>query len=354
MQRKIIHCDADCFYAAIEMRDDPSLKNRPMAVGGHSHRGVLTTCNYEARRYGVRSAMPSSQAMRLCPDLIIVKGNMAKYREASELMREVFLSYSELVEPLSLDEAFLDVTDCDQYQGSATLIAKAIRSEIEARLRITVSAGVAPNKFLAKVASDWHKPNGLKVITPGEVNEFVKALPVRLIHGVGKVTAEKLERLGVKTCEQLRIMGAVALSKHFGRFGPRLWELAHGLDDRSVSPERARKSCSVEHTYTVDIPDYRQCEAQLPQLLKELNARLARLDERYVVSKAFVKAKFSDFSHTTVERAGTSACLADYSGLLEKALSRQQRPVRLLGLGVRFRNICHSQFQQLDLFDVGL
>ena len=157
MQRKIIHCDADCFYAAIEMRDDPSLRDRPMAVGGRSHRGVLTTCNYEARRYGVRSAMPSAHAMRLCPDLVIVKGNMAKYREASQVMREVFLSYTDLVEPLSLDEAFLDVSASDAYQGSATRIAEAIRREIEAKLRITVSAGVAPNKFLAKVASDWNK-----------------------------------------------------------------------------------------------------------------------------------------------------------------------------------------------------
>ncbi len=350
--RKIIHIDADCFFAAIEMRDDPSLRGRPMAVGGRSdRRGVISTCNYEAREFGVRSAMASATAMRLCPDLIIVPGNMEKYREASLVIREIFFDYTELVEPLSLDEAYLDVTESDRCQGSATLIAEEIRRRVFEKLQITVSAGVAPNKFLAKIASDWRKPNGLYVVTPAQVEDFVRDLPVRKIHGVGKVTAEKLAQLGVKNCVDLRGYSVFELAEHFGSFGPRLYDLCRGKDLRSVKPSRRRKSLSVEHTYPTDLKGVEQCLDKLPELFVKLKSRLNRLDSDYRVTKAFVKVKFDDFSSTTLERLGTGARISDYRELMEEAVQRGGRPVRLLGIGVRFVDLREErQGAQLDMF----
>lgn len=350
--RKIIHIDADCFFAAIEMRDDPSLRGRPMAVGGRSdRRGVISTCNYEAREFGVRSAMASATAMRLCPDLIIVPGHMEKYREASLDIREIFFDYTEWVEPLSLDEAYLDVTESDRCQGSATLIAEEIRQRVFEKLQITVSAGVAPNKFLAKIASDWRKPNGLYVVTPAQVEDFVRDLPVRKIHGVGKVTAEKLAQLGVKNCVDLRGYSVFELAEHFGSFGPRLYDLCRGKDLRPVKPSRRRKSLSVEHTYPADLKGVDQCLAKLPELFVKLKGRLNRLDSDYRVIKAFVKVKFDDFSSTTLERLGTGARIGDYRELMEEAVQRGGRPVRLLGIGVRFVDLREErQGAQLDLF----
>ena len=350
--RKIIHCDADCFYAAIEMRDDPNLRGRPLAVGGASdRRGVISTCNYEAREYGVRSAMASAHAKRLCPDLLIVPHNMEKYRQASMQIREVFFDYTDLVEPLSLDEAFLDVSESRRCRGSATLMAQEIRRRIHERLQITVSAGVAPNKFLAKIASDWQKPDGLTVITPEQVDEFVIKLPVDRIFGVGKVTAEKLRRMGIETCGDLRQLSVFVLTERFGAFGARLYELCRGQDERQVKPSRRRKSLSVEHTYPEDLPGLAQCLDKLPELFVELKGRLNRVDSDYQVVKAFVKLKFNDFTATTLERAGTSARLGDYRELCEEAFARGNRPVRLMGLGVRFVDLSDDQVvAQLDLF----
>ena len=349
--RKIIHCDADCFYAAIEMRDDPNLRNRPLAVGGSSdRRGVISTCNYEARQYGVRSAMSSAQAMRLCPGLIIIPGNMEKYKVASQVMREIFYSYTDLVEPLSLDEAYLDVSECKVLQGSATRIAEEIRQRIYEELNITVSAGVAPNKFIAKVASDWNKPNGLFVVPPSEVDKFVLDLPVNKIHGVGRVTADKLKRMNITTCADLRKTELSLLTKRFGAMGVYLHRLAHGLDDREVKPDRIRKSLSVEHTYEHDLKNKQACMDKLPQLLVELKKRVEKLGSDYRVAKAFVKVKYADFSSTSLERVGTAARISDYHNLMDEALDRQAKPVRLLGIGVRFFQR-DNQFTQLDLFD---
>jgi len=352
MNRKIIHCDADCFFAAIEMRDDPSLKGRPMAVGGHSdRRGVISTCNYEAREFGIHSAMASATAMRLCPDLIIVPGNMEAYREASQSMREIFFDYTDLVEPLSLDEAFLDVTESTRCRSSATLMAEEIRQRIFEAINITVSAGVAPNKFLAKVASDWNKPNGLCVVPPSEVESFVRPLPVKMIYGVGKVTAEKLKRMGVETCADLRRFDQYELNERFGSFGQRLHNLCRGIDERPVSPSRRRKSLSVEHTYNEDLQSVDLCLAKLPDLFVELKSRLQRLDDGYQITKAFVKVKFNDFTSTTLERAGTGARLSDYRALLADAAQRQSLPVRLLGIGVRLLDLGgEERARQLDLF----
>jgi len=348
--RKIIHVDCDAFFAAIEMRDDPSLANRPMAVGGLAEqRGVIATCNYEARAYGVRSAMASAHALKLCPDLLIVRPRREAYREASQEIHTIFRTYTDLIEPLSLDEAFLDVTGCEHFAGSATRIAQDIRRRVWQQLRITVSAGVAPNKFLAKIASDWKKPDGLFVITPAQVDEFVLGLPVTKLHGVGRVTAEKLQRMGIRTCADLRARNRLDLLRDFGSFGERLWGLAHGIDERPVQVESRRQSVSVENTYDRDLPDLAACLERLPELLQELTRRMARLDSRYRPSKPFVKLKFHDFTQTTLEQSGAGLELEDYADLLAVAFARGKRPVRLIGVGVRLID-SRDQAEQLRLF----
>lgn len=351
--RKIIHCDCDCFYAAVEMRDDPRLLHLPIAIGGKSdRRGVVATCNYKAREYGVRSAMPTAQALKLCRDLVVIPATMAKYREASLRIREIFYRYTDKVEPLSLDEAYLDVSDCTQCGGSATLIAAEIRDAIAKEVGVTASAGVAPNKFLAKVASDLNKPNGQYVITPQQVDTFVQSLAVRRINGVGKVTNEKLERLGIKTCGDLQKFDLLALVNKFGTFGSRLHDLCRGVDERPVNADSRRKSLSVEHTYGDDLPDYDACTKKLPELLMELRSRLRRVDSDYAVTKQFIKIKFDDFTSTTLERAVVKGLpLESFEQIGTEAWQRNPRPVRLLGIGVRFIDESEpGRAIQLDLF----
>ncbi|NHN77672.1 DNA polymerase IV [Azotobacter chroococcum] len=347
--RKIIHVDCDCFYAAIEMRDDPRLAGRPLAVGGApERRGVVATCNYEARAHGVRSAMPARQALKLCPELLIVRPRFEAYKAASREIQRILRDYTEFVEPLSLDEAYLDVSASPHFSGSATRIAQDIRRRVWQELRITVSAGVAPNKFLAKIASDWRKPDGLFVIPPAEVEAFVAGLPVNRLHGVGKVNAERLERLGIRTCAELREWGRLALVREFGSFGERLGQLAWGIDERPVEVDSRRQSLSVEHTYARDLPDLAACLERLPPLLEELDGRLARLDDSYRPDKPFVKVKFHDFTQTTLEQAGAGRDLDGYRRLLGAAFARGARPVRLLGVGVRLLD--RRGGEQLELF----
>lgn len=349
--RKIIHCDADCFFAALEMREDPSLRDHPIAVGGsEQRRGVISTCNYEARRYGVHSAMASAHAKRLCPQLIILPSNFKLYQEAAQQMRSIFHQYTDLVEPLSLDEAFLDVSDSPQCRGSATLMAEEIRLTIEREIGITVSAGVASNKFLAKVASDWRKPNGLTVVEPHQVDDFIKQLPVKRLFGVGKVTANKLSQMGVHNCADLQQFDKVELSKSFGSMGLRLYELSRGIDDRSVKSQWRRQSLSVEHTYSSDLSDLDRCLSEIPALFMQLHGRLRKLDKAYRVVKGFVKVKFNDFTTTTLERMGSKALLDDYQQLCADAFERGNRPVRLLGLGVRLLDEQQQDQRQLCLF----
>lgn len=352
MTRKIIHCDADCFYAAIEMRDNPALKNRPMAVGGRSdRRGVIATCNYLARQYGIHSAMASAQAQKRCPELLIVPPRMDAYKEASATLRAIFHEYTDTLEPLSLDEAYLDVSTCDLHQGSATRIAEDIRHQVQQQLGITVSAGVSNSKFLAKIASDWHKPDGLFVIPPEQVDDFVRQLPVHKLHGVGKVTAKKLHGMNIQTCGDLQRYSLSDLQQRFGRFGQRLHDLAKGIDHREVKSTRIRKSLSVEHTYSHDLPDSAACLQQVPSLFDALVARLKRADAERSGSKPFVKVKFSDFSTTTVERAIAHPHINEYQALIKEAVARKPFAVRLLGLGVRFSpNMLEPTATQLDLF----
>lgn len=339
LTRKIIHVDCDCFYAAVEVRDDPRLRGRPVAVGGDpQRRGVIATCNYEARRYGVHSAMASAHALRLCPELVILKPDFDKYRRISRDIRAIFARYTDMIEPLSLDEAFLDVTDSERFDNSATRIAAAIRQQVRGETGITVSAGVAPNKFLAKIASDWDKPDGLFVIPPERVEDFVRELPVKRISGVGRVTAEKLAAMGIETCEQLQQHSAVELTKAFGSFGEKLHQLAHGIDERKVQTSRRRKSVSVEKTYDQDLASLRNWRDELPSLMEKLRERLERLDSQYLIHALVAKVRYRDFSLSTCETAGGRLDEEAYGELLETLWERREIPARLIGIGVRLKD----------------
>ncbi|MDR0563939.1 MAG: DNA polymerase IV [Azoarcus sp.] len=334
---KIIHCDCDCFYAAVEMRDNPSLRGKPLAVGGRAEeRGVIATCNYEARALGVRSAMSTARALRLCPQLILLPPDFRRYREASQQILAIYRDITERVEPLSLDEAYLDVSGLDYCQGSATLMAQEIRARIRAEVGITASAGIAPNKFLAKVASDWNKPDGQFVVRPQDVDAFVAALPVGKIFGVGKVTAARLQKQGVQTCGDLRAWALPRLVGEFGRFGATLYQLCRGIDERQVKPDRIRKSLSVETTYAHDLPNLAACHAELPALMEEFWRRFAKLPAARPVHNAVVKVKFANFEQTTAECVCTSPNETVWGRLLDEAYARQGKAVRLLGVGVRF------------------
>ena len=353
VQRKIIHVDCDCFYAAVEMRDDPTLRDVPLAVGGQGARGVVTTCNYRARTFGVRSAMPGGEARRLCPGLVTVPPDMHRYRAASRQVMTILRELTDLVEPLSLDEAFLDVSEVVDHKGSATLMAEYLRQRIKERVGITVSAGVAPNKFLAKIASDWEKPDGLFVITPDRVDEFVQSLQIEKLFGVGKVTAAKLHELGVSTCGDLQRIPVADLLERFGKQGFRLREMAFGRDDREVVISRVAKSVSVERTFSQDLPDKQACDSVLAALVDDLNLRLSRKADGKNIHKLFVKIRYSDFSTHTLERMREhihQPVLADYQPLLDELVTNPDRPVRLLGLGVRFRSD-ESPTTQLRLFE---
>ncbi|MGQ7286300.1 DNA polymerase IV [Vreelandella venusta] len=347
--RKIIHCDCDCFYAAVEMRDNPALNDVPIAIGGSvEQRGVVATCNYPAREFGIHSAMPMAQALKRCPHLTVIRGDMAKYKAVARQVFAIYRDVTELIEPLSLDEAFLDVTDVSLCNGSATRMAEAIRQRVKQEVGITVSAGVAPNKFLAKIASDWRKPDGLFVITPNDIDGFVQQLPVKKIHGVGPRTAEKLAGLDIQTCADLRARPLTELVEQFGRFGHRLFELSFGRDERPVKTHRERKSISTEQTYSQDLPTLETCRQQIPDLLNDLEQRYARLDPAPAVRGLMVKIKFNDFTQTTVEHADPAPNQEQFESLLAIGWARGEKPVRLLGVGYRLAE--EAAVQQLSLF----
>ncbi|AXY40747.1 DNA polymerase IV [Halomonas sp. JS92-SW72] len=333
--RKILHADCDCFFAAVEMRDNPALAEVPLAIGGSpERRGVIATCNYPARAFGIHSAMPTARALRLCPHLTLLPGNFDKYREVSRQIQAIFHELTPLVEPLSLDEAFLDVSAVERFSGSATWMARWLKQECLARTGITLSVGVAPNKFLAKIASDWEKPDGLTVITPERLEAFLAALPVKKLHGVGPATGARLAARGITTCAALREVPLERLLEAFGKFGKRLYELARGIDERPVRLERERKSISVETTFARDLPDLASCREALAPLCERLEERLARHGHPPLAGLV-VKVRFDDFGLTTLESRGLTPSPASYQGLLEQAWERRRRPVRLLGVGAR-------------------
>jgi DNA polymerase-4 len=336
-QHKIIHIDMDCFYAAIEIRDNPSLRDKPVAVGGSAERrGVLCTCNYIARKYGIHSAMPTAYAQRLCKDLVLLPVDMPKYKAVAKRIHAIFHKYSAYVEPLSLDEAYIDVTHSEFHQGSATLIAEAIRAEILAAEQLTASAGVAPNKLLAKIASGWKKPNGLFVIRPQEVAEFIEQLAVKELFGVGKVTAHKLQQLHVKTCADLQKFSLAELTRYFGKMGQRLYEQCRGLDSRKVEADRVRKSLSVEETFVRDISDVAECEREIEILFQRLQQRINNLPTQLCIKNQYLKIKFNDFKQLSAEMAVQVINLDSLLTLFHKVYANQGKPIRLLGLGVHF------------------
>ncbi|WP_205663375.1 DNA polymerase IV [Alteromonas facilis] len=346
--RKIIHVDMDCFYAAVEMRDNPALQHIPIAIGGSSdRRGVISTCNYPARQFGVRSAMATAHALKLCPDLKVLKGRMDVYVSVSKQIRDIFMRYTDIIEPLSLDEAYLDVSDCQLFNGSATLIAQDIRRSIKQELGLTASAGVAPLKFVAKIASDENKPDGLCVITPDKVDDFVRGLPLRKIPGVGKVTIEKLHRLGLYTCEDVRKYPLDRLVKQFGKFGPILWKRSHAIDERDLTTQRERKSVGVERTLSDDISTVEECLEISLKLYDSLIKRLKQGVHTKIASQG-VKLKFSDFQQTTVEHKVALLQPHYFEDLIREAYSRSNgRAIRLVGLHVGLPT--NHSMRQMDL-----
>ena len=348
--RKIIHIDMDCFYAAVETRENPALQGKAVAVGGRPEtRGVVAACNYEARAFGVHSAMPMSQAIKKCPQLIMLPVNMKLYRSVSVKIQAIFREYTKLVQPLSLDEAFLDVSDSQFNQGSATLIALAIRQRIYAEHKLNASAGIAPNKFLAKIASDWNKPNGQFLIAPKDIDAFMLDLPVKKIFGVGKVTNKKMQKLGIITCQDLQKLSREQLLQHFGKFGDQLYGLSRGQDDRPVSTNSIRKSISVEDTFVHDRLNLDACLAEIERLYQVLITRLhASQKKRKLPIKAlYIKLRFNDFKTTTAQTIVSEPDIFVYKQLITTAWNRGKRPVRLIGLGIQFDD--KDSLRQLSL-----
>jgi len=343
--RRIIHIDMDCFYASVEIRERPELGNLPVAVGGSSGRGVLTTCNYVARKYGVRSAMPVFKARKLCPDLIILPVRFHLYRQASLQIRSIFKRYTELVEPLSLDEAYLDVSHLKRRGAE---IAQEIRAEIYNETQLTASAGIGPNKLISKIASDWNKPNGQCVVSPSKVNVFMRDLPVRCLWGVGPRSAARLSGMEVKTCSDLQAFSQTKLVVEFGSFGQELYKLCRGIDERPVQPNRIRKSLSNEHTFKKNVETLEDCEQALKDQYGELLETLRKRAADRQIAKIVVKLKFSDFRRTTAEMPSQQPDINGYLQLLREAWGRSGKPVRLLGLGIRFADTFEGP-EQLEL-----
>lgn len=344
--RKIIHIDMDCFYAAIEERENPALRGKPVGVGGSERRGVLTTANYEARKYGCRSAMPVFKALALCPHLTLVPVQFELYRAVSSRIRAVFGRFTELIEPLSLDEAYLDVS---HLQTSGAAIAREIRAQIFEETGLTASAGISSNKLISKIASDWHKPNGQKLVTAEEIPAFMAGLPVGRIWGVGKKMREKLTALGIVTCADLQKLDQIELSQRFGKWGIELWHLSRGIDDRPVTPDRTRKSVSTENTFSANIHSLADLLPPMRTMLDGLTEDLAKSHADRVIRSLVVKMKFANFHRTTAERAGHLVDPAIFEELLTEAWTRgNNRAVRLLGVGVRFEDPQESQ--QMEFF----
>jgi DNA polymerase-4 len=306
-----------------------------MAVGGSSdRRGVLSTCNYIARKYGVRSAMPTAMAKKLCPQLVVVKSNFRKYIEASEQVFEVFHEYTPIVQSLSLDEAYLDVTGVDRCHNSATWMAQEIRQRVSEKTGLTVSAGIASNKLLAKIACEYNKPNGQFTVAPNDVEAFIKTVPIEKISGIGKVTAKHMHEMGLKTCEDLQAFTRDDMIYEFGRFGDDLYDYCRGIDEREVQTEWERKSLGTESTFSRDITDLQEMKTLLVPMIEEIKESLLDYEDRSLKGLQ-VKIKYHDFKQTTIERA-LPFSEENFLSLLEERWTRDPRPVRLLGVGVKF------------------
>jgi DNA polymerase IV len=333
--RRIIHVDMDAFYASVEQRDNPELRGKPVAVGGSRERGVVAAASYEARKFGVRSAMPSSRARRLCPDLIFVKPRFEVYRDVSRQIRAIFARYTPLWEPLSLDEAYLDVTADMAGLGSATATAERIRAEIKAETGLTASAGVSYNKFIAKMASDQNKPDGLCVIPPHKGPDFVASLPVKRFYGVGPRTAEKMARLGIETGADLRAQSMDWLNRNFGSWGEYLYGAARGIDHREVRNDRPRKSVGAENTFFRDLVSPKELIEALDEIIDTVWPRIENSESRG--RTITLKLRYNDF-HTITRAKSFSEPVLDRALFTEAghglllALCPVEKPIRLLGL----------------------
>ncbi|KSV88523.1 DNA polymerase IV [compost metagenome] len=333
--RKIIHVDMDAFYASVEQRDNPELRGLPIAVGFGEARGVVAAASYEARKYGVHSAMPSVTAKRKCPELIFVRPRFDAYRAVSGEIHAIFAEYTPLIEPLSLDEAYLDVTENLKGMEVATEIAEEIRAKIRARTGLTASAGVSYNKFLAKMASDQRKPDGLFVITPKNGPAFVEALPVKKFHGVGPATAERMHKLGIETGADLKAHDIAFLQQHFGKSGPYFYWIARGVDERQVKADRVRKSIGAEDTFLVDVHDFETARAGLEPLIEKVWRYCEASGIR--AKTATLKVKWADFtqitrSKTTAAPIENAAELTAVMTLLLSPLFPAPKGIRLLGV----------------------
>ncbi|GAB4253915.1 MAG: DNA polymerase IV [Methylomicrobium sp.] len=352
--RKIIHIDMDAFFAAVEQRDNPQYRNKPLIVGGlPGSRGVVSTCSYEARRYGIHSAMPSAAAHRLCPHGIFVKPRFEAYREVSNCIRRIFFEYTDLVEPLSLDEAYLDVSATERCRGSATLIAKDIKSKIKQQTGLTASAGVSYNKFLAKIASDLDKPDGLYLIDPDGAQPFIETLPIGKFHGIGKATEKKMHELGIFTGKDLKTLSLPVLQEHFGKSGLHYYNICRGIDQRPVNPNRPNKSIGVEMTFQEDLDNREEILQQLQQLLtKALAKTQAKKLAAYTLT---IKIKYFDFVQITRSRTLNHAIKESMNlvPLLDEILHSTQagrRRVRLLGVALSTLTQV-DRMRQIDLFE---
>jgi DNA polymerase-4 len=335
--RKIVHIDMDAFYASVEQRDDPLLRGKPVVVAWRGNRSVVCAASYEARRFGVRSAMPAVRAERMCPDAIFIPPDFTRYRAASQSTREIFKRHTDLIEPLSLDEAYLDVTENKTGLPTATRVARAIREQIREELHLTASAGVAPNKFLAKIASDWRKPDGLFVIQPEDIDTFLPPLEIGRIPGVGKVTEKRFAQLGIKTVGDLRTLELPLLESHFGRYGARLYQLSRGVDHSPVVPNRPTKSISAEDTFAVDVP-----LAETESIIQRLAERVwtASRKETRIPRTVVLKLKTSAFeiltrSHTPLTPPSSCEELITIALSLRDRVNRDpQQRFRLVGVGL--------------------
>lgn len=338
MVRRILHVDMDAFYASVEQRDDPALRGRPVAVGGSPQgRGVVAAASYEARAYGVRSAIPMARAVRLCPELVIVRPDFGKYTAVSRQVFEIFRSVTPLVEGLSLDEAYLDVTENTWHEPLGVNVAKRIKALIRERTALTASAGVAPNKFLAKIASGWRKPDGLTVISPERVEPFLQELPVETLWGVGPVTARKLRALGIERVVDVRMANPEVLQRHVGSLAEWLRRLSYGDDPRPVVPHRAAKSASSETTYAEDLEDMAQIREELARLARETAEWLER--KRLAGRTVTIKVRYADFttvtrSHTLSRPTADADVISSWATELLHRTHAGRRPVRLLGARV--------------------
>lgn len=346
--RKILHIDCDCFFAAVEMREKPHLRNIPIAIGGLSdRRGVISTCNYPAREFGVRSAMASALALQKCPQLTLLPSNMPLYREVSQQVMAVIQRYGIAFEQVSVDEAYVELDPID----SAIEMGHSIRAAVEAEVGITVSVGAAPNKFLAKVASDWNKPNGLFAVKPHQVEGFVNQLPVRKIPGIGPKTAERLAAKGIVTCADAQSYSVVELVNMFGRTGTSLYTRSRGEDERPLTTHRVRKSISVEQTFAHDLYAAQELNKAAEQLWQKFMQRTDKANIERAGLSPFVKVKFNDFSQTTLADQMQVVSLESFCQLLQQARVRYDadeiKGVRLIGLGGRCPEVSE---QQLALF----